>query len=802
MDKSNAIPYKRQYSGQATELKAQTGKNKIHINISKNFLILFGIAILLGRASILNGLAPFGVAFFITILSKDRRYGVIGLGVLSGILIGDAGVSLVKYGLIMSISGIVFYYIREKIKLRVWSMALIAGTSVFLSGMIYLVFTEIYLYDVFMLGFEAVVVFVFVYILNFSVPILLQKSNRKILSNEELICIAISGAVAISGLGSMGIAGISFKNILGILLTLIFAYNGGSSVGAGVGITIGIITSMSTIGTPTVIGIYGFSGLLAGIFKDLGKFGAGIGIVLGNAILTFYINGSSEIIIKYQEIAAALLLFVIMPKSFTVYMEKFVNSSTGINQLDRIYSDRIKNLTFSKLEEYSDAFSELAVTYGNILEKNKIVEQSEVADIVDQVVDRVCNQCGMCRSCWKNNFYTTYNGVVDVIGILEASGKASKEKTPEALRKRCIRLNELLQAITDMFEIYKIHYYWQKKLFEGRQLVAEQFKGVSEIIGDLAKDINNKVEFKTEIEDALYVAFDKEGVTVDKVTILSKENDKLEIDVERRSCFDRKQCSTKIRPIVSKLLGKEFIRKNNRCTGNDSRSGVCTFKLVEAPKYHIMQGVVRVSKGNDSICGDNYSFIELEEGKYMMALSDGMGSGERAGKESRATVTLLEQLMDAGFDKDFAIKTINSILMLKSSDEIFSTMDLSIVDLYSGKIEFVKIGAASSFIKRMDGSVEVIKSSSLPIGILNKIDIDSFDKNLSSGDCVVMMSDGILDAEKNMEEKEKWVVDFLKEVNSRNPQFIAEELLRKAIEKYSNKIEDDMTVLATKIWTA
>ena len=183
---------------------------KILFSVFK-FMILLGIAILLGRASILNGLAPFGVAFFITLFSKDRRYGVIGIGVLSGILIGDTGVSLVKYAMMMSISGFVVYYVREKIKLRVWSMALIAGVSVFFSGMIYLVLTELYLYDAFMLGFEAVVVFVFVYILNFSVPILLQRSNRKILSNEELICIAISGAVVISGLGNMGIAGVSFK---------------------------------------------------------------------------------------------------------------------------------------------------------------------------------------------------------------------------------------------------------------------------------------------------------------------------------------------------------------------------------------------------------------------------------------------------------------------------------------------------------------------------------------------------------------------------------------------------------------
>jgi len=799
MEKPQTISFKREYDGQAVGTRFYEGKKKVNIYFTKKVLILFAISILLGRASILDGLAPFGVAFFIALLAKDKRYGFLGFGVVVGILSTGAQVSLLKYCTILAFSWMVFYFLREKIQSKVFLIGFTAAITVFFAGMIYLAATNIYVYDIFMLGFESVVVFVFVYIISYSLPIIMQKSNRKILSNEELICIAIAGAVAVSGLADVGIAGYSVKNIFGILLTLIFAYNGGASVGASVGITIGIITSMSTIGTPTVIGIYGFSGLLAGIFKDLGKIGAGIGIVLGNAILTFYINGSSEIIIRYQEILAALILFMIMPKSFSAYMRKFVNSTANAIQLDRVYSERIKEITFSQLKEYADAFSELAVTYGNILEKTKIVEQGEVADMVDQVVSKVCNQCGMCRGCWQNNFYQTYNGVVDVIGLLESSGKITSDRVPESLRKRCIRLDELIRAIHDIFEIYKIHFNWQKRLFEGRLLVADQFKGVSEIIGNLAKDINNKVEFKTEVEDALYAAFDREGFSVDKATVLVKENQKFEIEIEKRPCFDRKQCDTKIRPIVSKVIGREVIRKNNHCMVSNGDKE-CIFKLIEAPKYRTMQGVARVSKNNGNICGDSYSFVELEDGKCMMALSDGMGSGERAAKESTATVTLMEQLMEAGFEKDIAIKTINSILMLKSSEEIFATMDLSIMDLYSGKVEFVKIGAASSFIKLADGNVEIIKSSSLPIGILNKVDIESFDKKLSNGDFVIMMSDGILDADKNLEDKEKWVVDLLKEINSRNPQFIADELLRAAYEKYGNLIEDDMTVLVSKIW--
>jgi len=796
VEKQDVINYLREYNGNV--VRYQAGKKKTAIHFSKNYMMLMVISILLGRASILDGLAPFGIAFFITLISRDKKYYFLGLGVMAGIISGGTAGAL-KYAVVLFAASIIFSIAREKLQLKLLVLALMAAVTMFCSGLLYLQFTNYYTYDVFMLGFESVVVFVFVYIVSYAIPIILLKSNRKVLSNEELICIAISGAVAISGLSDVGMIGYSFKNIFGLLFTLIFAYNGGASIGAAVGITIGIITSMSTIGTPTIIGVYGFSGLLAGIFKDLGKIGSGIGIILGNVILTLYINGSTEIIIAYQEIIIALILFMLMPKALTAYMDKFVNSTASAIHLDRVYSDRVKRITYDQLREYADAFSELAATYGNILERNEIVEQGEVADIVDQVVNRVCNKCGMCRGCWQNNFYHTYNGVVDALGILETTGKLKDSKIPESLRKRCIKLSDLIQAIEDMYEIYKIHYGWQRKLFEGRQLVAEQFKGVSEIIGNLAKEVSSKYEFKTEIEDDLYVAFDKEGLAVAKVTALVKENGKLEVEIEKRPCFDRKQCDFKIKPVVSKIIGKEVVRKSNHCTGSDGK-GKCTFSLVEAPKYRTISGVARVSKDNGNICGDNYAFIELENGKYLMALSDGMGTGERAARESGLSITLLEQLMEAGFDKDIAIKTINSILMLKSSDEMFASMDLSILDLYSGKVEFVKIGAASSFIKRASGDVEIVKSSSLPIGILNKIDIESFDKKIDNGDYVVMMSDGILDSDKIIEEKNHWVVKFLENTTSRNPQAIAEELLNKAYEKYGNKIEDDMTVVITKLW--
>ena len=108
-------------------------------------------------------------------------------------------------------------------------MAGISSMMLFISGMIFSL-EPIYMYTIFMLGFESVVVFVFIYTLSYSVPVFIQKNNRKALSNEELVCTAILAAVVVSGFSDIVLSDI-LSNEYAILLTVIFAYYGGRALG-------------------------------------------------------------------------------------------------------------------------------------------------------------------------------------------------------------------------------------------------------------------------------------------------------------------------------------------------------------------------------------------------------------------------------------------------------------------------------------------------------------------------------------------------------------------------------------------
>jgi stage II sporulation protein E len=231
----------------------------------------------------------------------------------------------------------------------------------------------------------------------------------------------------------------------------------------------------------------------------------------------------------------------------------------------------------------------------------------------------------------------------------------------------------------------------------------------------------------------------------------------------------------------------------------DIKKGVCAVRFVEDQKLRVTGGVAHRAKSARDGSGDSYSFMELKNGQYLLILSDGMGSGERARRESAATVGLLEDFLDSGFDKELAVRMINSVLVLKSSEECFSTLDICSLDLYTGEAEFTKIGAASTFLLR-NGKVSVIRSSSLPMGMLNSVDAEISARKLVNDDIIVMVTDGVAEAAENHPDKEGWLVETLHGCRFRHPQDVADYILEEAERAQSGPARDDMTVLAARVW--
>ncbi|SET22375.1 stage II sporulation protein E [Natronincola peptidivorans] len=774
-------------------------KKSVITLLNKKMIILSIVAFLLGRAGILQGLTPFGIGYFAALNYKERKYASIGLTTAIGIITAQGLGGSLPYVITIGIVFLLFHYVMNLRKMSTLKAAFITGFTYFTVAMLASSFGTFYLYDVMMIAFESLVIFVTLYISSYALPIIVEKKNRRILSTEEIICVAILTAVALSGINEVFIFDLSLRNSLAILLTILFAYNGGTAIGASIGITLGLITSMSMPGTPPVIiGIFGFSGLLAGIFKDMGKIGSGLGFLMGNVILTFYISGYYEVFIQFREVFFAFGLFLLLPSSWIQQLEKFCNNPRSIVYSDQTHSERMKKRTFERLMEFSTVFHQLAGTFEKISDKYEIFEREDLTNLIQEMANHVCSSCGMRRSCWEKNFTCTYQAMADVMVLIETRENLKPEDLPEELKRRCIHPKKVLEKMTHLYELSHLDMTWKQRFVEGRNLVGQQLKGVSQVIGQLAQEVNGNTTFDVELENDLYVALDKAGLTAKNLTVTKHQGGYLEITVEKNPCYHRESCSNSFAPVISEAVGIKFIKKPGACINKREGDG-CSFTLVEANRYIAVTKVASLTKEGNKLSGDTHSFMEIMENQYLMAISDGMGTGEKAHRQSSATISMLEKMMEAGFDREVAIKTINSMLMLKSSEEIFSSLDMALLDLCKGTIDFVKIGSAPSYIKKSKGMVEGIHSSTLPIGILSDIQFNESMKKIEEGDFVIMVSDGILEA--NKEEGEEWLPSYIDTLTTRNPQALADKILEKALSYTNNRAVDDMTVLVTKIIT-
>ena len=224
-------------------------------------------------------------------------------------------------------------------------------------------------------------------------------------------------------------------------------------------------------------------------------------------------------------------------------------------------------------------------------------------------------------------------------------------------------------------------------------------------------------------------------------------------------------------------------------------SNVLSF--IAEDKYNINIGMANTTKKGNVVSGDSTLKVRLQDGKYLMAISDGMGSGVDAAKSSILALNMLKKLLSSGFDKDTSVELINSTILNSSEKEIFATLDIAIVDLYTGNIEFIKNGACPTYIKNKK-KINVVKSLTLPTGIVDNVDLSLYDKDIEDNDILVMCSDGILDSNVEYKNKELWVKYLLEDIETEDAQKIADLVLNEAIDNNYGVAKDDMSIIVCR----
>ncbi|MFV9511719.1 stage II sporulation protein E [Tepidibacillus sp. LV47] len=770
-----------------------------HVLFKKWDLGFLLMGLLLGRAMILNELSPFAIPFFAVMYHlKREKLLFISLAILLG-----ANLTEHNQGALIFAGMLIFFFAQKWLDAKGKTDLSYAPFLVFASIFVPQVLLHLYeqtsqFYDYFMSGVESILGFILTLIFIQAIPILIYHKEQVSLEQEEIIALIILLASVMTGTLGWHVQNLSIEHIASRYFILLFALVGGGSIGASVGVVTGLILSLSNPNAIYQISLLAFSGLLAGLLKQANKLGIAFGLILGTTILSIYLGNQSEIWMSFGESVLAILFFFLTPKSIIKNIAKFIPGTSEFQYHYQEYVAKIRNITSSKIEQYAKMFTQLADSFSEITKSPKIDDAEQLEHFMSRVANTQCQTCFRKNKCWNEEFFKTYKYMTDVMTYIELKGKLGKKDIPADWVKHCVKYDRTTAELNQIYEEYENDLYWKNQLEESRQLVAYQLYGVSQVMKDLAEEIKKEgIELSVQ-EKQIHQALEQLGLSIRHVNVVNLDEGNVEIEVSQPSCNGRDECTKVIAPLISEVLGENIVVSNKDCWY--SNDGTCKMCLQSAKNYEVETGFASVAKGGAWLSGDSFSTIEIGNGKYAVALSDGMGNGERAKVESKATLELLQQLLQSGIDETLAIKTINSVLLLRSQEEIFSTVDLAVIDLFNGFTKFLKVGSTPSFIKRGD-EVIMISAYNLPVGIMEDIDIDSVGQDLQPGDLLIMITDGIYDSPNHTVNKELWMKRMIQEIETDIPQEFADLFLEKVIRSLQGEIVDDMTVVVTKIDT-
>lgn len=784
------------------------------------YIITFMVSMVnISSDNVMFSITPFGIAIIAAALSSNMPVGIMYAISLISTFIKFGPNSLLTYILTTLVFFVTILIKRPKIQDEVNEQKRL-GMHLFISTLIVQVvpmfFRSFILYELLTGVMLSISTYIFYKIFSNSITVIREVGIKKVFSIEEVIGTSLLLTIAFMASGDTAVFGYSVKNILSILLVLILGWKNGILVGATSGITIGVVLGIIGNSEPIMIASYAISGMIAGIFNKFGKIGVILGFIIGNVLLTYVANGNTVPVILIQEILIASLGLLAIPKGVQINIEDLVSKTKMLPETTGKTLEENKETVY-KLTSMSQTISDMAKSYqeaaATIVSEEELKEQ-ELSNEKIFIDELRINLEGLEENILYDDIYNDKDILKDIFEyLLKEEIMVERELVKifanhnnyivgfeEKNKKVEEEVSKITKVINYSYRISKMNFIWKKKMDESKKNVSNQLEGVSEAISNLANEISkNPDEFEDKKQEILTLLEQKE-IKIKDISIKKQKSGRFIVDIYADTCdnLDGTSCDIKkIGKILNKVFNDKFIIQDQQCGLRENKQK-CKFTYIMQDKLNIQIGVAKTTKADSPVSGDSNLQTKLDDGKYLLALSDGMGSGPEARKSSKIAIKMLERLLEAGFDKDISIKLINSTLIANLEDDMYATLDIAILDLFKGNLEFIKNGACPTFVKR-NKEIQILKSLSLPTGIVENADLTVYDYDLQPGDILVMCTDGIIESNTEYVNKELWVKYLLEDIQTNDAQQIADLILSEAIDNNYGKQKDDMTVIVAKV---
>ncbi len=618
-------------------------------------------------------------------------------------------------------------------------------------------------------------------ILSTSISAIEKKGFKFKMNVEEYLSIIVS-IVAI-GIGVCNLVSPLLWKSVSLIIILLSSYFFNTGISVIIASSLGVSLSIY-FGSINFVAIYVFWGLIVESFKPFSRYLSAISVVFFDYLIFLVFNVYPSYGVKeLLPISLASVFFCIIPTKFLSSLkEKFLYFRE--KQLVRQTINRNRLMLSNKLFELSAVFMEMSSAFDSFKKREESMDKVKERSL-NEIREKICKNCENYPRC-KTNEKKIKAGINKMIDIGLAKSKLSLIDLPEEVGSLCIHPTDVIFCVNKFlseFRNYRISY---MNLSNSRAIIAKEAEGVSEILKGLALETGTQLKYQSKLEKTLLDELQKKGFLINEILIFGEEN-----QTKINLILNMKEFSLSLlNNIIEKIVKCKVIL----CEKNNITEEKIFLSFKKRVDFDAVFGTANVKKDGSDISGDTHSVLRISDDKFLVALSDGMGSGEDAQNISSVSLSLIESFYKAGMNSNLILATVNKLLSINTEDS-FTALDVSVINLKDGIADFIKYGAPYGFIIN-EGAVKIIEGNTLPLGILEDLAPSVAQTKISDGDMIVLLTDGISDAFGSSSA----VIDFLRTVPAKNPQTLSNQILAKAISLNGGKHLDDMTALAVRIF--
>lgn len=717
-----------------------------------------------------EGISPFAVSFLSAVPYPLCLPSFIGS--ILGFFITVKDASVLKYAGAATVMCLFRIIMKRRFSDREGSLvsSVVAFCALFLSGLIYLWFEEIYLLPLLTLVCESIICLFAsrLFMKAFSLPF--YRGSADAFSKKELSALVLSFGITLMCLCSISLQGLSPGRIFAIVLMMFLCLLKGTEAAIYGAVTGGFLALAPDSGY--LFPAFVLAALVGGFLSESGQTAVSLSFTAVFFASSLFLCDIDKGWLSLIEPVIGCGIFLLIPAAKISELEDY---------LDKILSSKKNGDDFAlaeRLKAASTNMEAVAVIVDDVSVRLDKIINPEVNRLFSRLQQRVCDRCEKKTACWNKSFDSTASDILKILGV-EKSGQGRI-----GLSVVCPRYDLLCTELSASFPSYSNAIATKNKITEMRRILTDQFSGMSDFLYDLSesisqsrtKDKNKSAYIKSALRDS--------GIPAERADCYFFRG---RVTAEITLSHEDSACIKKISPLLEFITKRHFEEPETENTGNN-----LSVIFREKASYTVKSGYSQRSMKAGKLCGDTVAFFTSECGFYNFLISDGMGTGSRAAIDSSLTASVIEKLICSCFSYESACNTVNNALIMKSTDESTATVDAVQINPYTCEAVFYKAGGTVSLVRRGD-KVKAIEKASLPLGIIRSIPLAREEIRLKKGDIILMLSDGVTNTDCG------WINDELLAWSRSDMQALASHIASLAALRSESATRDDITVVALKI---